>query len=152
MPIVRTYACDACNYFVRVTLTPEQVDDPPPECPTCAARSSQVFSPVAINGSPRARAARLAEEIAATDYNVADMTGVASTTREGDVQKVRYKDSPAGGLRSSNSDVWGASREALESAIASGRETRLKYGSSLDAIKDMPDLIEASKRKSMRIW
>ena len=90
----------------------------------------------------------LAEDIAERDYHVSDMTGVASTTREGDRQKVRYKDQGP----KTNSAAWTDGREAIEAAIATGRDTRLKYGSSLDAIKEMPDLIEISKRRSARIW
>lgn len=148
MPIVRTYACEECNYFTRVTLTAEQVDDPPPECPVCAARTSQEFCAPAIVGSSFARAAALAEDIAARDYGVTDMTGVAGTTREGDRQKVNY----AGPNSAKNKATWGASREAIETAIATGRQTRMQYGSGLDAIKEMPDLIEISKRRSARIW
>jgi hypothetical protein len=57
---------------------------------------------------------------------------------------------------------WSIAREALElgemfeAAVASGRQTRLKYGSGLDVLQAnlksgaQPDLIELSKRKSPR--
>jgi hypothetical protein len=148
MPIVRTYACAECNHFMRVTLTAEQVDDPPPECPQCAATGmSQEFYAPGILGSKKSKAVALAEDIAARDYNVADMTGVVSTTREGDRQKVRYKDQ-----NKQHGATWEGNREMLETAIAVGRGTRKQYGSGLDVIKQMPDLIAISKGRSTRIW
>ena len=53
---------------------------------------------------------------------------------------------------------WGIAREALEAAIASGRQTSLKYGSGLNVRLDnlksgaAPDLIELSKRRAARVW
>ena len=41
MPIVRTYACPECNHYMRVTLSMEQADDPPPDCPRCNAYDLQ---------------------------------------------------------------------------------------------------------------
>jgi hypothetical protein len=133
---------------MRVTLTAEQVDDPPPECPQCAARSmSQEFCAPAIVGSNLSRAVEHAEAIAAQDYNVADMTDVHGTIREGDRRKVRYKDQ-----NPSTKSTWEGSRELIETAIASGRGTRKEFGSGLDVIKTMPDLIAESKKRSARIW
>jgi hypothetical protein len=53
--------------------------------------------------------------------------------------------------------LWGIAREALEAAVAGGRQTRLKYGSGLDVLQAnlksgaQPDLIELSKRRSPRV-
>jgi hypothetical protein len=51
---------------------------------------------------------------------------------------------------------WGITREALEAVVASGRQTRLNYGSWLDVLQaslkngTLPDLIELSKRRCSR--
>jgi putative FmdB family regulatory protein len=154
LPIVRTYACEACNHFIEVTLSMEQCDDPAPECPACAARAmQQQFRPVAITGSPSARAHALAEDIAAKDYHVANM---GDARKEGDVPKVRYKDQSLASIPASS---WsGVSQTTLEQAIASGRHTRLNFGSGLDVLQSNlksgaePDLIAASKRRAMKVW
>jgi hypothetical protein len=142
MPIVRTYACPECNYFMEVTLTSDEWDAPPPACPKCAVQVRQEFVPPAIGGSHRAQAVRLAEKIAEQDYGVADMK---IEGYEGVRNKVRYKDQSAPGA-----SQWGAANAALEQAVATGRQNRLQHGSSLDVIKSMPDLIELSKRRSLR--
>lgn len=153
MPIVRTYACEACNHFIEVTLAAEQWEEPAPECPACAARAmQQQFRPVAITGSPSARAHAIAEDIAAKDYHVANMN---DARKEGDTPKVRYKDQTASIPASS----WaGVPQATLEQAIISGRQTRLNFGSGLDILQSNlksgaePDLIAASKRRAMRVW
>ena len=144
MPIVRTYACPDCGHFLEVTLAMADWDAPPPECPRCAVQTRQEFTPVAIGGSHRARAVKIAEEIAAKDYNVADMNVEGY---EGVRNKVRYKDQT-----SRNAGNWGAGGAALQNALALGRKTRLEHGSGLDVIKTMPDLIQESKKRSARIW
>lgn len=145
MPIVRTYVCPDCNHMLEVTLSLDEWDTPPPACPACAVRTQQEFTPVAIVGSHRARAVKLAETIAAEDYGVANMQ---VGNREGDRNKVRYKDQwgnlAAGG--------WVNPQGMLESAVAAGRQVRQQHGSSLDIIKQMPDLIANSKKMSGRIW
>lgn len=154
MPIVRTYACEQCNHFVEVTLSSEQWDEPPPDCPACAARAmQQQFRPVAITGSPSARAHAITEDIAANDYHVANM---GDARREGAVPKVRYKDQPLSSLPASS---WsGASAATLQQAIDIGRHTRLNFGSGLDILQSNiksgaePDLIANSKRRAMRVW
>jgi hypothetical protein len=103
----------------------------------------QEFKPVAIGGSTRSKAVKMAETIAEQDMGVADMT---IQGKEGVRNKVRYKD------QSANSTNWGATQEALQSAIAAGRETRLQHGSGLDIIKSMPDLVAESKKRCMRVW
>ena len=110
---------------------------------------AQDFKPFAIGGSKQAQAVKLAETIAEQDYGVADMRGGGAA---GDKPKVRYKDQPQRGN-------WGQvngtaiSSDMLNSAVALGRDTRLRYGSTgLDTIAKMPDLIKASKARSMRIW
>ena len=51
---------------------------------------------------------------------------------------------------------WGIAAEVLEAAVVAGRQTRLKYGSGLDVLQAdlksgaQPDLIELSKRRSLR--
>ena len=54
--------------------------------------------------------------------------------------------------------TWGTSPEVLEKGIALGRQTRQRYGSGLDVLQKnlksgaQVDLIEASKKRSMRVW
>ena len=78
----------------------------------------------------------------------------------GGTPKVRYQDETPQTVASS----WGQSggqavnREMLESVVATGRASRLKYGSGLDVLEhglkngNIPDLIELSKRRSMKVW
>lgn len=156
MPIVRTYGCGDCGHFLEVTLTMEQVDDPPPDCPRCTARTQQEFKPIAIGGSTVSKAVKLAETIAAEDYGVADMQ---HDTRHGGVPKVRFKDQ-GNTLQQQQVSSWGAAGAALETAISLGRQTRMANGgySGVDTLQKMlkdgtqPDLIEASKRRSMKVW
>jgi hypothetical protein len=154
MPIVRTYACPDCGHFMEVVLAPEEWNAEPPWCPRCAeANMRQEFKAPAIGGSNVFKAAELAQTIAREDYGVADMQ---SDRRVGGKPKVRYKDDTRPSER--NAATWGVAQNALETAIASGRQTRLKHGSGLDvlhqALKDgsQPDLIELSKKRSMRVW
>jgi hypothetical protein len=157
MPIIRTYACPECNLMTEVTLTLEQWEDPPPDCPACAQQGMvQEFRPPAIVGSARARATAVAEDIAANDYHVADMQ---TDHREGSRPKVRLKD------KVPNPSDWGKAgdgsvitRQALEHAMALGRQTRLRYGDGLEVLQSNiksgaePDLIAESKKRSARIW
>jgi hypothetical protein len=46
---------------------------------------------------------------------------------------------------------WSLPREVFEAAVAGGGQTRLKYGSGLDLLKELPDLIELSKQRSPRV-
>ena len=151
MPIIRTYACPSCNHYLSVTLSSDEWDSPPPECPVCAKdEMQQDFKPVAIGGSNVGKAAALAEEIMRDDYGVANYK---SDGRAGGRGKISYKDqTPA-----QKAQAWGAAQGVLNTAIALGRETRLKHGGDgLDMLQralksgDQPDLIEASKRRSMR--
>jgi hypothetical protein len=152
MPIVRTFMCPDCAHQLRVTLTMEQWDEPPPECPRCTTRPMDIdFRPIAIGGSTRARAIKLAEDIAEKDYHVADMN---VDNREGGKPKVRYKDQ-----NRVTPHQWGVAQEALQTAIALGRQTRQQHGGDgLDmlqrALKEgvQPDLIEQSKKRAMKIW
>jgi putative FmdB family regulatory protein len=157
MPIVRTYGCGSCGHFLEVTLTMEQVDDPPPECPKCANQNmAQEFKPVAIGGSIVGKAVRLAETIAAEDYGVADMQ---HDTRRGGTPKVRYKDQ-GNTLQQQQMSSWGAPGNVLSEALELGRRTRMANGgySGVDTLQAMlksgeqPDLIEASKKRAMRVW
>jgi putative FmdB family regulatory protein len=154
MPIVRTYGCNDCGNFIEVILTLQQADDPPPECPHCARGAmQQEFKPFAIGGSTVGKAAKLAETIAAEDYGVADMQ---HDTRHGGTPKVRYKDQGT----PSQAGVWGATGDVMQKALVNGRQTRMENGgfTGLDTLQRMlktgeqPDLIEASKRKAMRVW
>jgi hypothetical protein len=160
MPIHRTYACPECNHMLEVVLSAEQWDDPPPSCPMCDRRAmNQEFKPPAITGSPRSRAVAIAEDIAEKDYQVANMHAEG---RQGGKTKVTYKDSTPGVAPSSwtgpNGKTMQLGQEALETAIAIGRQTRLAHGNGLDILKHnletgvQPDLIEMSKKKSARIW
>ena len=157
MPIVRTYGCGDCGRFIEVTLTMEQVDDPPPDCPHCATVSmQQQFKPIAIGGSIVGKAVKLAETIAHEDYGVADMH---HDTRQGGTPKVRYKDQGTS-MQQAAISSWGAPGSALQTAMALGRQTRIASGgySGVDTLHAMlksgqqPDLIEASKRRAMKVW
>lgn len=152
MPIVRTFACSDCGHFLEVTLRLDQADDPPPSCPQCAVRTVQEFRPFAIGGSTGAKARDLALTIANEDYGVAD---IQTDHRRDSVPKVRLKDEGT----SAQASTWGAAGAMLEQAVAIGRQTRLQNGGNgLDILQhalrtgEQPDLIEASKRRSMRIW
>jgi hypothetical protein len=150
MPIVRSYMCGVCAHHLTVTLTAEQWDEPPPECPRCnvVRGMQQDFKPVAIGGSPQSRARAMADDILANDYHVADIQH--EHRREG-TPKVRYKDQGP-----TSPSVWGAAQETLMTAVAAGRETRVNFGSGLDVLQAnlksgaQPDLIEISKRRSGR--
>jgi hypothetical protein len=109
----------------------------------------QEFKPVAIGGSDRARAVKLAETIAEQDYGVADMFVKG---RQGERNKVRYKDQKVGNWGQVNGAA--ISNEMLNQAIAIGRQTRLANGGvdGIDTIKAGPDLIKISKERCMKIW
>ena len=149
MPIVRTYACPDCGHFLDVTLTLEQADDPPPDCPHCAEPSMrQEFKPIAIGGSDAGKAHKLAETIAEQDYGVADI----SSRGFGEAAKVRYKET-----RTAQPSTWGATAEMLNTAIASGRQLRQAgHGTGMDVLQGalksgaQPDLIKLSKQKLLR--
>ena len=152
--INRTYQCPACNHRMDVTLTAEQWNEPPPSCEACDARTDQEFKPPAIGGSVRARAAAITENIIANDYGVANFQ---SDHRQGATPKVRYKDQTANVLPSD----WQAAghRAMLETAIGIGKQNRRQFGmDGLDMLKRniasgvQPDLIEASKRKAIKVW
>lgn len=154
MPIIRTYGCPDCGHFLEITLTLEQWNEPAPDCPQCTNRTQQEFKPIAIGGSAATRARTLAEDIAAKDYGVADLQWrkdreVAQATPH------RLKDETPQSIGSQ----WGVTGEALQQAIALGRDIRLNHGGSgLDmlqkGLKDgtQPDLIEISKRRAMKVW
>lgn len=114
---------------------------------------AQEFQPPAIGGSNRARAVKLAEQIAEQDYGVADMKVEG---REGGAVKHRLKDDKRPLTEPAK---WEANRELLETAAALGKDQRLRNGGSgLDVLQsglktgDVPDLIEISKRRSMKVW
>lgn len=151
MPIVRTYQCEDCNHRLEVALTADEWDAPPPPCPECAAHPmQQEFKPFGIGGTPYARAKAITENILDADYHVADM----KQDKNAATPQVRYKDQIQGIPQSS----WTAAGETLQQAIASGRQTRLTHGNGLDILQANlksgaePDLIEASKRRAMRVW
>ena len=122
-----------------------------PVCsPQCAERTQQEFKPIAITGSPRARAVAIAEDIAEKDYGVADMKVEG---REGEKPKVRYKDN-----QSFAPSTWGTDKTAIDRALNAGRQTRLQFGNGLDVLQAnlksgaQPDLIALSKKRATRIW
>jgi putative FmdB family regulatory protein len=160
MPIIRTYQCPECFHRIEVVLSAEQWDDPPPSCPACDAREmGQEFKPIAIGGSHSARAHAIAADIISNDYKVADFQAFG---KEGLPAKVRYKDDTGnvqtGKWTGPNARELQMSQEAIQTAIALGRDTRQKYGNGLDILKhtlasgDQPDLIEVSKRRSAKVW
>lgn len=153
MPIVRTYGCGECNHVFEITLTADQWDAPPPDCPMCVSRPmQQEFRPIAINGSPSARAHAIAEDIATTDYQAADFQ---REHRSEGTPKVRYRDQKPDIPPSTWSGMPAAT---LQEAISVGRHTRINYGSGLDALQSglkngtIPDLIANSKKRAMRVY
>ena len=159
MPIRRTFGCEVCGHFLTQELTLEQADWPAPTCPHCEGLNDmqQEFRPPAIAGtdtyeSNRVRASKRAEQIAEQDYGVADMF---IEGRRGERNKVRYKDDNRQG-----GSTWGATSEALNRAIAMSRQDRITNGvaDGLTVLHEnlrngsQPDLIEVSKKRSMRVW
>jgi hypothetical protein len=154
MPIMRTYMCGECSHRMEVVLDADQWDAPPPSCDLCDAREvRQEFKPPAIGGSIGGKARRLAEDIIANDYGVADV----KFDRRGGTPKVRYKDQSATALQS----TWGgAIADAVQTAVAIGKQNRRENGGfdGLDMLKAnlasgaQPDLIEASKRRAIKVW
>ena len=153
--ILRTYMCPECANTLEVELRADQWDQPPPDCQRCmdvigAPQMEQQFKPPAIGGSVSARAHKVAEDIMANDYNVADYK---PDNREGGTGKVRYRDAPV-----SAPSTWSAPNANLAQAVALGRQNRLRYGNGLDVLHetlksgDQPDLIALSKARSMRVW
>lgn len=163
MPIVRTYQCGECFHRMEVTLDGDQWDDPPPGCPSCEAREmNQEFRPVAIGGSTRARAIKMAETIAAEDYGVADMK---LERQDNGPNAVRYKDvTPSTVLQSGWGSIPGAGKTItvdsalMSTAVAAGKQTRQEGGDGLDILQRslksgaQPDLIEQSKKRMMKVW
>jgi hypothetical protein len=144
--------CNACGHYLNVTLTAEQWDAAAPECPNCSAQSmAQDFKPVALGGSARSKAEKITEDILEKDYHVSD---IKRDERREATPQVRYKDQAP----PPNASHWVGSREALEGAVAAGRQSRLRYGSGLDVLQsnlksgEQPDLIEISKRRAMRVY
>lgn len=151
--IARSYMCGECGHYMTVTLSAEQWDKPAPNCPICSTQSLvQDFQPVpTIGGSARSKAEKLTEDILEKDYHVGD---IQRDRQQESTPKVRYKDQPL----PADASRWVGSREALEGAVAAGRQSRLKYGSGLDVLQQnlktgaQPDLIEISKRRAMRVY
>ena len=155
MPIARTYFCPECAHRIEVILSADEWNAPPPSCENCdAAETRQEFKAPAIGGSVSMRAHRLAEDIIANDYKVAN---VQFDNRQGGVPKVRYKDQSATQLQA----TWGGQiANAVETAAAIGKQTRRENGGfdGLDMLKAnlasgaQPDLIEASRRRAIKVW
>jgi hypothetical protein len=140
---------------MEVVLAPEEWNAEPPWCPKCTeANMRQEFRPPNIGGSHGFKAAELAQTIAREDYGVADMQ---SDRRVGGKPKVRYKDE-TGTIKEAAQSTWSVGGDAMQTALAIGRETRLKHGSGLDVLQQalksgaQPDLIELSKKRSMKVW
>lgn len=156
MPIMRTYFCPECAHQIEVVLTAEQWDAPPPSCEACDAHDMrQEFKPPAIGGSLRSKAVGIAEDIIANDFNVAD---IKFDNRQGGKPKVRYKDETPGAIAGAWAQA-GQHHALLEQAVAIGKQTRRETGGDgLDILKRnlasgaQPDLIEASKRRALKVW
>jgi hypothetical protein len=140
---------------MEVTLTAEEWEKPPPSCEACDRREmNQEFKPFGIGGSVRSKAQAITENIIANDYGVANFQ---SERRQGGTPKVRYKDQTASVLPS---DWQKAGHTAmLETAINIGKQNRRQFGmDGLDMLKRgiasgaQTDLIEASKRKAIKVW
>jgi hypothetical protein len=145
--------CADCGHGLEVTLRADQWQEPAPVCPVCEAHEmDQEFRPVAIGGSHRAKAVAIAEDIIDKDYGVADFKAEG---REGGRAKVRYKDATV-----SNPSNWITvdGNAQFATAAALGRQTRQQFGDGLDVLQAnlrsgaQPDLIEVSKRRSMKVW
>lgn len=152
MPINRSYMCPECGHAINVVLSAQEWDAPPPSCEACDAREmQQEFRPPAIGGSHMSRAAAITESIIANDYGVSNI----AFDGKGGQNKVTYKDQGAPVSAAS----WQASRQMLEQAISIGRGNRREFGlDGLDILKrnlasgTQPDLIEQSKRRSIKVW
>ena len=152
MPITRTYMCGECSHRMEVVLSADQWDAPPPACEACDARMGQEFKAPNIGGSIGSRARKLTEDILANDYGVAD---VKFDNRQGATPKVRYKDQTA-----TVASTWQGANQLLEQAVAIGKQTRRENGGfdGLDMLKSQlasgaqPDLIEASRRRAIKVW
>jgi len=154
MPIIRTYGCEGCGNFMDVTLTMDQVDDPPPECPHCAGKTYQQFKPFAIGGTPASKAHALAEDIMANDYHVADTSFDKYNGR-----KVRYKDETPKTEPDRRSTFQAAGAD-LAAAMQMGKKNRLSHGDPLAVLQHNiktgkeRDLIADSiqRSKQHRVW
>ena len=153
MPIHRTYMCSDCAHRMEVTLLADQWDAPPPSCEACDAREmNQEFKPPSIGGSHMSRAAAITESIIANDYGVSNIT----FDGKGGQNKVAYKDQSSTLV---GSGAWAGQRAMLEQAISIGKSNRREFGADgLDILKKnlangtQPDLIEASKKCSIKVW
>lgn len=153
MPINRTYMCPECAHRMDVVLNADEWDAPPPSCEACDERMNQEFKPPAIGGSVRSRAAKITEGIIADDYKVANFQ---SDRRQGGRPTVRYKDETPGSLQATWQGAGGGQRSMLETAINLGKANRGRDGLNILqqnlASGAQPDLIEASKRRSIKVW
>jgi hypothetical protein len=118
----------------------------------CDMRTNQEFKPPAIGGSVRARASKITEDIIANDYNVANFH---SDHRVGGTGKVRYKDQREN-LPTANWQGVSGHQSMLETAISIGKANRGRDGLNI-LQKNLqsgvqPDLIEQSKRRSIKVW
>lgn len=153
MPIIRSYMCGECGHAMEVTLRADQWQEPAPVCPACEAHQmGQEFHPVAIGGSVRSKAVKIAEDIAEKDYGIADFK--AEGRQGGGAANVRYKDSSSPPSNWMNINGGGMAAQAM----AAGRNTRTRFGDGLDVLQSnlkngtQPDLIEVSKRRSIKVW
>jgi len=135
---------------MEVELTLAQADVPAPMCPACETRTQQDFKPPGIIGhTAYSKAQKITEDIIANDYHVGDINRSPSRSH------LHYKDQ---GPPQSTASTWSASREMLQGAAAAGKQIRERFGSGLDVLQSnlksgaQVDLIEASKRKAIRIW
>jgi len=151
--IRRTFMCPECAHRMEVILTQDEWNSPPPSCEMCDARQmNQEFKPPAIGGSVRARASRITEDIISNDYNVANFH---SDHRVGGSGKVRYKDQREN-LPTANWQGVSGHQSMLETAISIGKANRGRDGLNI-LQKNLqsgvqPDLIEQSKRRSIKVW
>ena len=152
MPINRSYMCPECANRIEVTLSADEWEAPPPSCNVCDAREmNQEFHPPAIRGVA-SRAAAITEDIIANDYGVSNIT----FDRKGGQNKVAYKDQSSSLV---NGGAWAGQRAMLEQAISIGKGNRREFGmDGLDILKrnlangTQPDLIEMSKKRSIKIY
>lgn len=149
--ILRTYECSDCGYRLECEVPPDEWETfEPPSCAVCAQATAQQFRPFAITGSNHRRAVDIAHSIATEDYHVADINRVYADAPP----EVRYRRSEPVDLPAGN---WNPAH--LAGAIAAGRADRIANGpSGMEILQSglssgkIPDLIEASKQRSAKVW
>ena len=149
--ILRTYECTDCGYRLEVEVDSSEWDSfEAPSCAVCAQATAQSFKPFAITGSNHRRAVDIAQTIAHEDYGAADINRVYADAPP----EVRYRRNEPTNLPAAGWDPG-----MLAGAIATGRADRIANGpNGMEILQaglssgKIPDLIEASKQRSAKVW